>query len=160
MRQGQLSHRIVHDLFHPVRRTPHLLSVTHPLCLLRLCYLLLRTETKPGSAIELAKYKKANPNRPRIVVITCGPEPVIVSMCGANGQVSTTLYDVPKMDPKDIVDTNGAGDAFAGGFLSQLARNRDEATCVAAGIYASCFCLQHSGTCLDAPALFDPKKKE
>merc|ERR1711971_911067 len=53
--------------------------------------------------------------RSRLVVITQGADPVIVVQ---NGEV--TLYDVTKLAADKIVDTNGAGDAFVGGFLAQL----------------------------------------
>lgn len=35
-------------------------------------------------------------------------------------EVELTEYPVPKVPEELIVDTNGAGDAFVGGFLSQL----------------------------------------
>jgi adenosine kinase len=37
------------------------------------------------------------------------------------------------MESKDIVDTNGAGDAFVGGFLSQYTIGKSISECVAAG---------------------------
>jgi len=39
----------------------------------------------------------------------------------------------PQIDSKSIVDTNGAGDAFVGGFLSQLACGKAVSECVRAG---------------------------
>ena len=56
-----------------------------------------------------------NNKRQRTVVITQGRDPTIVVHEG-----KITEYPVPLLDPKLIVDTNGAGDSFVGGFFSQL----------------------------------------
>ena len=54
--------------------------------------------------------------------------------------------------PKDqLVDTNGAGDAFVGGFLAQLVLGKDVAKAVDAGHYAARHIIQVSGTTLDKP---------
>ena len=39
----------------------------------------------------------------------------------AEKDIVITEYPVPPLEKDDIVDTNGAGDAFVGGFLSELA---------------------------------------
>ena len=39
-------------------------------------------------------------------------------------------FAVQKLEKADIVDTNGAGDAFVGGYLAQMALGKDLATCV------------------------------
>ena len=44
-----------------------------------------------------------------------------------------------------IVDTNGAGDAFVGGFLAQLAKNKSIEDCVKCGIWAATEIIQRSG---------------
>ena len=52
------------------------------------------------------------------------------------------------MDPlpkEQLVDTNGAGDAFVGGYLSQLVLGKDTAECVRAGIYGAKTIIQESG---------------
>ena len=49
-----------------------------------------------------------------------------------------------------IIDTNGAGDAFVGGFLAQLARGKSIKECVDCGIWAATEIIQQSGcTCPD-----------
>lgn len=81
--------------------------------------------------------------RSRLVVITQGADPVIVVQ---NGEV--TLYDVTKLAADKIVDTNGAGDAFVGGFLAQLALGKSIKDCVKVGIWAATEIIQQSGcTC-------------
>lgn len=78
--------------------------------------------------------------RPRVVVLTQGCEPVILV---ENGEI--TLIPVAVLTREQIVDTNGAGDAFAGGFLSQLVQNKPYETCVKCGIYTATHVIQHSG---------------
>lgn len=66
-------------------------------------------------ALRVARLPKASGARPRVVVITQGADPTIVA-CG--GKVMH--YPVLRVAADEIVDTNGAGDAFVGGFLSQV----------------------------------------
>jgi len=75
------------------------------------------------------------------VVITQGSKATVV---GANNVA--TSYPVPPLDPKLIVDANGAGDAFCGGFISKLVRGAPLNECVDAGHYAARVILQVSGT--------------
>ena len=44
-----------------------------------------------------------------------------------------------------IVDTNGASDAFVGGFLAALVEGKDLAKCVKCGIWAATKIIQQSG---------------
>ncbi len=79
-------------------------------------------------------------DRSRVVVITQGAEPVIVC---ENGKV--TEYHVIGLKSEDIVDTNGAGDAFVGGFLAKLALGKPIKDCVMCGIWAATEIIQQSG---------------
>lgn len=76
----------------------------------------------------------------RTVIITQGKDPVVVAH---NGKANE--YQVEALEKEKIVDLNGAGDAFVGGYLSQLALGKDEETCVKAGNYASRYIIQTSG---------------
>lgn len=76
----------------------------------------------------------------RTVVITQGADPVVVV---ENGQ--TKLFPVDKLSSSQIVDTNGAGDAFVGGYLAQLALGADTETSVRCGNYAAKEIIQRSG---------------
>jgi len=89
-------------------------------------------------AQKMAQYEKINSKRPRYVIITQGPEKTIV----ATGE-STMTYPVPHVD--SLVDTNGAGDAFVAGFLSQLALNKPISECVQAGHWAAGIIIQNPG---------------
>ncbi|KAJ9515376.1 hypothetical protein QJQ45_016371 [Haematococcus lacustris] len=100
-------------------------------------------------ALKVSRLPKANGCRPRTVVFTQGAQPSIVAVGGR-----TTLYPVPKIAPDLIVDTNGAGDAFVGGFLSQLVYGKDVAECCRAGNYAASVIIQRSGCTFPAKPSF------
>jgi sugar/nucleoside kinase (ribokinase family) len=51
----------------------------------------------------------------------------------------------PAFPVERVVDTTGAGDLFAAGFLSGLARGRDHATCAKLGALAAGEVIQHLG---------------
>lgn len=91
-------------------------------------------------ALKLAAEPKASGARPRVVVFTQGSEATIVA---ANGSV--TRYAVDALPRELLVDTNGAGDAFVGGFLSRLVTGKDLAECVRAGHFAARTIIQRSG---------------
>jgi len=76
----------------------------------------------------------------RTVIFTHGKEPTIVC---SNGIIS--LCPVLPIDKSLIVDTNGAGDAFVGGFLAGLSLGHPIEKCVKAGQYAACEVIQQDG---------------
>nr|KAG5713900.1 hypothetical protein BaRGS_024527 [Batillaria attramentaria] len=74
------------------------------------------TTDRKEIALKMANWTKENPSRPRTVVITQGADPVLVAKDG-----KVTEFPVIAVKEKDIVDTNGAGDAFVGGSVSVAA---------------------------------------
>jgi len=54
-----------------------------------------------------------------------------------SGDYKIKEYPVAPLETDKIVDTNGAGDSFVGGFLSQLYQDKDLDKCIEAGIYLS-----------------------
>lgn len=92
------------------------------------------------TALKIASQPKASGSRPRIVVFTQGSESTIVAYQGV-----VTTYPVDPLPKENLVDTNGAGDAFVGGFLSQLVRGKEIVECVRAGHFASRVIIQRSG---------------
>ena len=82
-------------------------------------------------------------------VITQGKDATVVAK---GGKVET--YDVPPVAAGDIVDTNGAGDAFVGGFLAAFIKGKDTAECCKAGSYAASVIIKTSGTALPAQCDF------
>jgi len=91
-------------------------------------------------ATKLYELPKANADKPRVVVITHGMEPTIIVTEGG-----ATEYPVMALPQDEIVDTNGAGDAFVGGFLSQLVAGKELAQCIAAGQWCAREIIKRSG---------------
>merc|ERR1712066_973977 len=76
----------------------------------------------------------------RTVVITQGSDPTVVAI---NGHV--TEYAINPLPKEKLVDTNGAGDAYVGGFLAALSKGLTVAECCKAGAYSASVIVQHSG---------------
>merc|ERR1712137_251592 len=76
----------------------------------------------------------------RTVVITQGADPTIVAI---NGQV--TEHAINPLPKEKLVDTNGAGDAYVGGFLAALSKGLSVAECCKAGAYSASVIVQNSG---------------
>jgi adenosine kinase len=100
------------------------------------------------SITEIAKHiallPKANSLRPRVVVITQGADEVVVAV-EKEGMVEVTEYPVVSIPDNEIVDSNGAGDAFAGGFLAQVILGGDIEKCFKAGEWLAGLCLRSNG---------------
>merc|ERR1712083_563155 len=90
-------------------------------------------------AIRLSLIPSAK-GRKRTVVITQGCDPTIVCV---NGRV--TEHPVLKLPKEKLVDTNGAGDSYVGGFLAGLSKGLPVAECCKAGAYAASVIVQQSG---------------
>lgn len=91
-------------------------------------------------ALKTAAQPKASGTRARIVVFTQGCDPTIVAHEGIISE-----FPVDPLPKELLVDTNGAGDAFVGGFLAQLAKGKSIGECVQAGHYAARIIIQRSG---------------
>jgi adenosine kinase len=89
----------------------------------------------------ISELPKINQKRQRTIIFTNGADPVLIY---ADGKFQK--YDVPPLSKEEIVDTNGAGDAFLGGFLSGLTQDKDLSVCVKAGLETARHILQVSGT--------------
>ncbi|KAL5699844.1 adenosine kinase [Ranunculus cassubicifolius] len=100
----------------------------------------LETENVEEIAVKISQLPKASGTHKRITVITQGADPVVVAQDG-----KATLYHAILLPKEKLVDTNGAGDAFVGGFLSQLVREKPIEECVRAGCYTSNVIIQRSG---------------
>ncbi|XP_035714538.1 adenosine kinase isoform X2 [Folsomia candida] len=86
---------------------------------------------KSTDVAEIAKFISQMPKKfatSRVVLITRGEDSLVVAKVKAN-----------------IVDTNGAGDAFAGGFLAGLLKGDDLYECVKCGLWAASKIIQQIG---------------
>nr|CAD7430158.1 unnamed protein product [Timema monikensis] len=58
-------------------------------------------------------------------------------------------FPVKQLLETQVVDTNGAGDAFVGGFLAQLVQGKSLETCIRCGIWTATHVVQRSGCTFD-----------
>lgn len=95
----------------------------------------------------ISKIDKINPSKKRIVIITCGPEPARVSEYDFKEKKITfsKQYEPELVDEEKIVDANGAGDAFAGGFLAYRINGHSIDESVKAGHKAAAVIIQKRG---------------
>lgn len=95
-------------------------------------------------AKALAKWDKVNKERPRVAIVTCGKEPIQIAIHGQN-EDQDFEYPVPLVAKEKVLDTNGAGDSFVGGFLAQIALGQSLENALRAGCYISSEVIQRSG---------------
>jgi len=100
----------------------------------------LETRDVREIAKRIAMLPKENGSRSRLVIITQGSDPVV---CVKDGQVLE--FPAERLPADKIVDTNGAGDAFVGGFLAQYVQQRPLDVAVRCGIWAATHIIQRSG---------------
>lgn len=78
--------------------------------------------------VELPKLS----SKKRVVIITQGHDPVLLF-----DNDTIREFPVKELKESDIVDTNGAGDAFVGGFLAQFIQGKPYEDCIKCGICAA-----------------------
>ncbi len=88
------------------------------------------------------KFSGREGSKGRTVVFTQGADEVVVV---EGKEAEPKKFAVPKLAADKIVDTNGAGDAFVGGYLAQLALGADLETRVRCGNWAAQVIIQRSG---------------
>ncbi|RXM36871.1 Adenosine kinase [Acipenser ruthenus] len=98
------------------------------------------TEDIEEIAKKTQSLPKVNKKRQRIVVFTQGKDGTVVT---SGNEVM--IFPVLDIDQSEIVDTNGAGDAFVGGFLSQLVYDRPLEECIRAGHYSASVIIRRAG---------------
>ena len=101
----------------------------------------------PAIARYIALTPKTNQVRPRTVIITQGTDPTIVATTKGDGVGEVQMLTIPihAIDKSQINDTNGAGDAFAGGFLAGIVEGKDLRTSVDMGQWLARLGLQELG---------------
>jgi len=78
-------------------------------------------------------------NKVDYMVVTYGKDGAVVF-------VGDNEYKIPTVEPKQIADPTGVGDAFRGGFLRGVQLNLDWQTCGQMGALAASYCLEQRGT--------------
>jgi adenosine kinase len=101
----------------------------------------LETKDIAEIAQHLANLPKANSKRARVAIITQGTEPTIVAVQGKG----ITQYPVHAITKEEICDTNGAGDAFAGGFVAGLVEKKPLEECVDQGHWLAGLSIRELG---------------
>ncbi|KAK6170623.1 hypothetical protein SNE40_018973 [Patella caerulea] len=91
-------------------------------------------------ALKIAAMEKTNKSRSRMVVFTQGDLAAIVAQDG-----KITEYPATSVNSTDVVDTNGAGDAFVGGFLAQLVQGKPISESMRCGHWAGNLIIQRPG---------------
>jgi len=95
----------------------------------------------------LAKFEKKNKSKKRVVIITCGPDPAYVYEYDftKNKTSFSGLFPPNDVPEENVIDTNGAGDGFAGGFLSRYIMGKSINESVSAGHWAAGLIIQSRG---------------
>lgn len=78
--------------------------------------------------------------RKRTVVVTQGCDETVVTVNG-----HCTMHPIITLPSEKLVDTNGAGDSYVGGFLAGLVSGLSIDACCKAGAYAASVIVQRSG---------------
>ena len=98
-----------------------------------------KTDLK-ATAKALALAPKSNPSRPRVVIFTQGADSTI--LVSAADPENPKVYPVEALASSSILDTTGAGDAFAGGFLGAFVSGKTLDESVEAGHKLGRMCIQ------------------
>ncbi len=91
-------------------------------------------------ALKVCQLPKKNAKRKRMVVFTQGKDPTVVAYEG-----KAEAHPVTPIEKNLIKDTNGCGDSFVGGFLSQLVQGKSIDDCLRCGSYAAKIVIQQWG---------------
>ncbi len=78
-------------------------------------------------------------NRVEFMVITQGEKGALIYADGRE-------FHIPAVQPRQVADPTGVGDAFRGGFLTGFKHGLDWQTCGQMGALAATYCLEQRGT--------------
>ena len=93
----------------------------------------------------------------RKAVVTQGADATVIATSGGATETIAVAGNPWTLKKEDLVDTNGAGDAFVGGFLYGMAQGKTDAQCAEAGHFAAGTIIQRAGCTFPAKCEFKPK---
>lgn len=94
----------------------------------------------------IAQLPKENTAKPRTVIFTQGTDPTLAVTYDFNTKESTAEeFPVHALDASKIVDTNGAGDAFAAGFTAGLVEGKNLKDSIDMGHWLAKLSIQEVG---------------
>ncbi|KAK2679599.1 Adenosine kinase [Fusarium oxysporum f. sp. vasinfectum] len=100
-------------------------------------------EVEPRDVVKhLANLPKENTKRKRIAIVTQGTDPTLVAI---QGEDDIKEFPVHAIEKEKINDTNGAGDAFAGGLLAGILQNKPLETSIDMGQWLARLSIQELG---------------
>ncbi|KAL9634885.1 MAG: hypothetical protein Q9164_003815 [Protoblastenia rupestris] len=102
----------------------------------------LETRDVKEIARLMAELPKENGRRKRTAVVTQGTEPTVVAI---QGEKEVKEFPVHKIEEKEICDTNGAGDAFAGGFVAGIVDGKPLGECIDMGHWLASLSIKELG---------------
>ncbi|KAL2814614.1 Ribokinase-like protein [Aspergillus granulosus] len=102
-------------------------------------------------AKKLAQLPKKNTSRPRVAVVTQGTLPTITATLTPSGEVEVKEFPVREISKDAITDTNGAGDAFAGGFAAGVVQGKSLEESVDLGQWLAKLSIQELGPSFPFP---------
>jgi adenosine kinase len=96
---------------------------------------------------QIPRISTSSSKHPRTVIITQGTLPTVVS----SGTASIDLFSVTPIPSSEINDTNGAGDAFAGGFVSGIVEGKGLSECIERGHWLAGLSVRELGPSFPMP---------
>ncbi|KAJ6780503.1 hypothetical protein PWT90_02979 [Aphanocladium album] len=98
---------------------------------------------EPKDVVQhLANLPKENGKRKRVAIVTQGTEPTLVAI---QGEAGVKEFPVHAIDASQITDTNGAGDAFAGGLLAGIVEGKSLEESIDMGQWLARLSIQELG---------------
>ncbi|KAL8693154.1 MAG: hypothetical protein Q9218_001974 [Villophora microphyllina] len=103
-------------------------------------------EVKGKGVKEIARFMAGLPKkvegRKRVVVITQGTDPTVVAV---QGEKEAREFPVHAIEKEKVFDTNGAGDAFAGGFVAGIVEGKSLEESIDMGKWLAKLSIQELG---------------
>ncbi|CAI7661696.1 unnamed protein product [Penicillium glandicola] len=109
------------------------------------------TEDITEIAKKLAQLPKKNTQRPRVAIVTQGTLPTVVAIGSSTGDVEVKEFKVREISKDAINDTNGAGDAFAGGFCAGIVSGKSLDDSIDMGQWLASKSIQELGPSFPSP---------